>query len=114
MVLNFVLPLMAAFAYAKLNTDDLLEEMGRDPQIITKVAVYLYTLSVITTSTYPKFTCKFTHLQTRTDKEQESRPTTENPCHSLKSMSDGWSNVKLVFFSSLCFFFLLQVFRYIA
>jgi hypothetical protein len=50
MVLNFVLPLLAAFAYAKLQTDDLLETMGNDGLVITKVAVYLYTLAVITAS----------------------------------------------------------------
>lgn len=51
MVLNFVVPLMGAFAYAKLKTDDLLQEIGYDKFVLTKVAVYLYTLSVITTST---------------------------------------------------------------
>jgi hypothetical protein len=50
MILNFALPLMAAFAYPNLKTDDLLENMGNDSLVVTKVAVYLYTLAVITMS----------------------------------------------------------------
>jgi hypothetical protein len=53
MLLNFIVPLLGAFAYPMLKTDDLLQEIGYDGTVITKVAVYLYTLSVITTSTFP-------------------------------------------------------------
>lgn len=51
-LLNYVIPLLAAYAYANLSDDDVFQVMtgGKDGSKITKAAVYAYTLAVITTS----------------------------------------------------------------
>lgn len=50
--LNYVIPLLAAFAYANLSNDDVFQVMtgGANGSKVTKAAVYAYTLAVITTS----------------------------------------------------------------
>ena len=53
-LLNYVIPLLAAFAYANLTGDDVFQVMtdsdNSTASKITKAAVYAYTLAVITTS----------------------------------------------------------------
>jgi len=48
-LLNIILPLFAALSYGALNSDDFFQEMS-EANVLTKVAVYAYTLSVITAS----------------------------------------------------------------
>jgi hypothetical protein len=51
-ILNYVIPLLAAFAYANLSGDDVFQVMTSSAtgSKLTKAAVYAYTLAVITTS----------------------------------------------------------------
>lgn len=51
-LLNYAIPLLAAYAYANLNSDDIFQVMtaSKAGSTVTKVAVYAYTLAVITTS----------------------------------------------------------------
>jgi hypothetical protein len=51
-LLNYVIPLLAAYAYPNLSGDDVFQVMTSDSQgsKLTKAAVYAYTLAVITTS----------------------------------------------------------------